>query len=151
MLPSVTQKVIPLFAFYSFNSRYWGEAWWLPPGNNLLSSWLTRSVYSVLLVWGVDSRDSSLPCNTQCSSQQVPSSMPIPHSPPSPTPHLPSVCSLYLRVSYALPPSLSVCIYFFPSPFPHGLRLCFSSSTYEPLHEFKGTLLMTQASAMLAV
>ena len=43
--------------------------------------------------------------NTQCSSQQVPSSMPITHFPLSPL-HPPSVCFLYLRVSYGLPSSL---------------------------------------------
>ena len=48
-----------------------------------------------------------------------------PLSPP-PTPHQPSVCSQYLRVSYGLPPSLSVT--FSPLPLPHGLLLSFSGS-----------------------
>ena len=60
---------------------------------------------------------SSLIYHTQCSSQQVPSSMPIIHFPFSPIPHQPSVCSQYLRVSYGLPPSLSV-TFFPPSPPP---------------------------------
>ena len=78
---------------------------------NLLSTWLTYSVYNVLLVSGVDSRDSSFTYNTQCScskcllNAQNPFS-PLPrHHPPS---HQPSVCSPYVRVSYSLPPSLSV-------------------------------------------
>ena len=82
----------------------------------LLRSWLTYSVYSVLLVLGVDSRDSLLTYNTQCSSQQVPSLMPITHPPLLLTPHQPSVCSQPLRVSYGLPPSLSVTFFPFPSP-----------------------------------
>ena len=48
--------------------------------------------------------------------------------------HPPSVCSLYLRVSCGLPPSLSVCNYFSPLPFPHCLLLSFSRSTYEWKH-----------------
>ena len=36
---------------------------------------------------------------------------------PLPHPHQPSVCSQYLRVSYGLPPSLSV-TFFSPSPSP---------------------------------
>ena len=54
-------------------------------------------------------------------------------SPPPNLPPLyqPSVCSLYLRVSYGLPLSLKL---FFPLPFPHGLLLSLSSSTYEWNH-----------------
>ena len=59
--------------------------------------------------------------NTQCSSLQVPSSMPIIHFLLSLTPHQPSVCPQYLRVSYGLPPSLSVA---FPSPFPSPMVFC---------------------------
>ena len=70
---------------------------------NLLSSQLTYSVYGVLLALGVDSRDSSLIYNIQCSSEQVPSLMPITDFPQS---HQPSVCYLYSRVSYDLSPSL---------------------------------------------
>ena len=45
------------------------------------------------------------------------------HHPPSPPshPHQPLVCSQYLRVSYGLPPSISVT--FFSLPLPHGLML----------------------------
>ena len=75
---------------------------------------------SVLLVLGVDSHGSSLTYNTQCSSQQVPSWRPITHFPLSPA--SPSTLSLlYLRVSYSLSPSFSVCNYFSPLSFPHGL------------------------------
>ena len=38
----------------------------------------------MLLAPGVNSHDSLLPYNPQCSSQQVPSSMPITHFPLSP-------------------------------------------------------------------
>ena len=51
------------------------------------------------------------PYNTQCSSQKVPSSISITHPPLPPTPpppHQPSVCSQFLRVSYALALSLSM-------------------------------------------
>ena len=59
---------------------------------NLLSRWLTYTVYSVLLVLGVDSCDSLLTYNTQCSFQQVPFAMPITHFPSAPpTPYQPSV------------------------------------------------------------
>ena len=85
-------------------------------------------MYSVLLVLGVDSHGSLLTYNTQCSSQQAPSSMHITHFPPPHLPQQPSVCSLYLRVSYDLPPSLFVTI---PHPFPYGLLLSFSRPTYE--------------------
>ena len=85
---------------------------------NLLSSWLTYSVYSVLLVLGVDSRDSSLTYNTQCSSQQVPSSMPITHFPSPlhpPPPQLTLSLFFVFKRPYGLPPSLSVCNCFSPS------------------------------------
>ena len=68
------------------------------------------------------------PYNTQGSSQQVPSWMPITHLPLSPS-HQPSVCSQYLRIFYGLLPSLSVI--FSPLLLPHGLLLSFSRSTYE--------------------
>ena len=96
---------------------------------NLLSSQLTYGVYRVLLTSGVDSHDSSLTYNTQCSSQQVPSSMPITYFPLLPPHHQLSVCSLYLRVSYSLPPSLFETIFSFP--FPQRLLFSFSRSTYE--------------------
>ena len=72
--------------------------------NNLLSRYLTYNVYHVVLASRVDSCDSSLTYHTQCSSQQVPSSMPISHFlyPTTPHPYQPSVCSLY----FSLPPSL---------------------------------------------
>ena len=57
------------------------------------------------MISGVEFSDSSLTYNTQCSSQWVSSLMPITH-----LTHLPlqqsSVCSLYLRVSYGLLPSM---------------------------------------------
>ena len=83
-------------------------------------------MYSAFLVLGVDSHGSTLTYNTQCSSQQVPSSMPTTHFPLSPTPHQPSVCSRYLRVSYGPPPSLSATFYFPPSPPPssHMCSIC---------------------------
>ncbi|XP_049486074.1 polycomb group RING finger protein 3 isoform X1 [Panthera uncia] len=92
---------------------------------------LTYSVYSVLLASGVDSCDSSLTYNTQCSSQ-VPSSMPspvFPSCPPLYPHHQPSVCSLYSGVFYGLPPSLFIT--YFSVPFSNGLLLSFSNSTYE--------------------
>ena len=57
-----------------------------------------------------------------------------PPSPPSQPPGLlqPSVCSQYLRISYGLPPSLSVT--FSPLPLPAVLLLSFSGSTYEWTH-----------------
>ena len=48
-------KYLSVFSFFFFKC-------------NLLSNWLTYSVYSVLLVSGVDSCDSLLIYNTQCSS-----------------------------------------------------------------------------------
>ena len=65
--------------------------------------------------------------NTQCSSQKVPSSIPITHPPLPPTPHQPSVCSQFLRVSYAF--VLFHSKLFFSLPFPHGFLLSFSGST----------------------
>ena len=76
-------------------------------------------------VWNLLS--NRFPYNTQCSSQKTPSSIPIPHPPLPPTPHQPSVCSQFLRVSYALAPSLSNLFFFLPLP--HGLLLSFSVST----------------------
>ena len=67
------------------NSRHISEcriSFFFPNIWNLLSNWF--------------------PYNTQCSSQKVPSSIPIPHPPRPPTPHQPSVCSQFLTVSYAL-------------------------------------------------
>ena len=55
--------------------------------------------------------------------------------------HEPSVCSLYLRVSYGLPPSLFETI--FPLIFPHVLLLSFSKSTYEWKHMISVFLWMT--------
>ena len=69
----------------------------------------TYLILNLLLNW--------FPYSTQCSSQQVPSSLPITHFPLSPTHHQPAVCSQYLRISYGLLPSLSV-TFFFPSPPP---------------------------------
>ena len=43
--------------------------------------------YSVLMISGVEFSDSSLTCNTQCFSQQVPSFMPLTHLAHSPTQH----------------------------------------------------------------
>ena len=57
------------------------------------------------------------PYNSQCSSQQVPSSMPITHFPLPPDPHQPSVYSQSFSVSYGLPPSLSN-VFISPSPPP---------------------------------
>ena len=73
---------------------------------NLNPSWLT---YSVIMVSGVD---------TQCSSQ-VSSLMPIAHLVYPPL-QQPSVCSLYLRVSYGLLPSLFLSYFSFPFP----MRIC---------------------------
>ena len=95
----------------------------------------------MLLALGVDSRDLSLTYDTQCSSQQVPSSMPITHFPLSLAPPCHQVCSLYLRVSSGLPPSLFVTI--FPLPLPHGLLLTFSRSTYEWEHMISVFLWLT--------
>ena len=74
---------------------------------------------------GVESSDSSLMYDTQCSSQQ----MPITHFPHS---HQSSLCSLHLRVSYGLPPSLFISFPFiFPFPV---IVLSFSNSIYEWNH-----------------
>ena len=53
--------------------------------------------------------DSSLTYNTQCSPQQVPTSIPISHltHPPPISLYQPSVCSLYLRVCSMACPCLS--------------------------------------------
>ena len=72
------------------------------------------------------------PYNTQCSSQQMPSSMPITHFPLSPNPHQPSVFSQYLRVFYGLPPSLSV-TFFPPSP-PHWSSVKFLRISVDNLY-----------------
>ena len=66
------------------------------------------------LVWNLS---NWFPYNTQCSSQKVPSSIPIIHPPLPPTPHQSSVYSQFLRVSYGLALSLSnLFFFFFPSP-----------------------------------
>ena len=67
------------------------------------------NIWSLLSNW--------FPYNTQCSSQKVPSSMPITHPLLPPTPHQPSVCSQFLRVSYALALFHSN-LFFFPCPPP---------------------------------
>ena len=92
------------------------------------SSYLTCSV---ILASGVKPSDSSLTCNTQCSSQQVPSSMPIthfPHLPSSPPPSTLSLFSIFKSLLWFA--SLSVFILFF-LPFPYGHLLSFSNSTYK--------------------
>ena len=62
-----------------------------------------KLTYSVALVSGVEPENSSLTYNTQCSSQQVPSLMPITHLPQPPPTSLPAtLSSLCLRVSYGL-------------------------------------------------
>ena len=54
------------------------------------------------------------------------------HHQPPPTPHQPSDCSQFLRVSYGLAPSLSN--FFFPSPLPWSsvkfLRILIGVKTY---------------------
>ena len=85
----------------------------------------------MLLAWGVDSHDSSLTYNTLCSSQQVPSSMPITHFPPSPPSTLRFFSVFKTLLGFA---SLSIWNYFFHLPFPHGLLLSFPNSTYEWKH-----------------
>ena len=76
----------------------------------LINPWLYFLIikYNLLSNW--------FPFNTQCSSNRCPPQCPSPTF-PSPHPHQPSVCSQYLRVSYGLPPSLSV-TFFPPSPPP---------------------------------
>ena len=81
------------------------------------------------MISGVEFSDSSLSYNTQCSSQQVPSLMPITPlaHPPTDLPcQQPSVCSLYLRVSYGLSPSPFLCYF-------ASLPLC-SSVLYLKFH-----------------
>ena len=73
----------------------------------------------LFLIWNLLS--NWFPYNTQCSSQQLPSSMNITHFPLLPTPHQPSVYSQFLRVSYGLPPSLTN---FFLLPFPSPMVFC---------------------------
>ena len=83
----------------------------------------------MLLALGIYSHDSLLTYHTQCSSQQVPSSMPITYSPLSSTP--PWTFSLFpVFKSFLLFNSLSVWNYF-PLLFLHVLLLCFSKSTFE--------------------
>ena len=59
LFPSILDLFIYLFMYVFIYFKY-----------NLLSSYLTYSVYSVLLASGVDSHDSSLIYNSQCPSQQ---------------------------------------------------------------------------------
>ena len=80
----------------------------------------------MVLASGLEPIDSSPAYNPQCSSQQVPSLMPITHLahlPPSTTLR----CSLYLRVSYGLPPSLFLSYFFLPFPCGH-LNSCYFQS-----------------------
>ena len=73
---------------------------------------------------GVEPSDLSLTYDTQGSSQQVPSLMPITHlaHPPCPSPvQQPSGCSLYLRVSYGLSPSLFLSYFSFSSSVPSSV------------------------------
>ena len=83
-------------------------------------------IYDVILVSGVEFSDSSLSYNTQCSPQQVPSIRITHPAHPWPTSlSQPLVCSLLLRVSYGLLPSL-----LFSFPFPM-FTFCFLNSRYE--------------------
>ena len=73
---------------------------------------ILQLAHSVALASGVEPSD-----DTHCSSQRVPFLMPITpltHPPPS-YPHQPAVYSLYLRVSYGLPPSRFLSYFSFPS------------------------------------
>ena len=66
---------------------------------NSLPQW-PMIILFFFLIWNLLS--NWFPYNTQCSSQQVPSSIPITHPRLPPTPHQPSVCSQFLRVSFVL-------------------------------------------------
>ena len=92
--------------------------------------WFYLFLKIIFLIWNLLSH--WFPYNTQCSSQQVPSSIAITHPPLPPTPHQPSVCSQFLRISSGLPPSLSV--NFPPSPPPWSsvkfLRIHIRVKTY---------------------
>ena len=65
-----------------------------------------------MLISGIECNHPSLTYNSQCSSQKVPSSIPITHPR---LPHQPSVCSQFLKVSYVLALSHSNLFFFFPS------------------------------------
>ena len=85
------------------------------------SRWLA---YRVMLVSRVEFSDSSLTYNTQCSSRQVPSLMPITH-----LAHPPSPLSLFSIVKNLL---WFASLFFFPLPYIH--LFCFLNSTYERNH-----------------
>ena len=77
----------------------------------------SQLAYSATTISGLESSDSSPLYNTQCPSQQVSSLMPparLAH-PPSHSPSSNPVCSLYLRVSSVLSPSLFLDYFCFPS------------------------------------
>ena len=90
---------IPLLSIYpkGMKQRKWNQDLFLKFKFKLLS-------YSIVLVSGLEFSDSSLTYNTGCSSQQVPSLIPVTHLAHSPHPPLlqqPSVYSNY-KVSYNL-------------------------------------------------
>ena len=80
------------------------------------------------------------PYNTQCSSQQVPSSMPITLFPLSPTPSTLSLFSVFKSLLWFA--SCPVFILFFLS-FPYDHLLNFSPSTYEWDHVISAFLCLT--------